>query len=82
MTEHSKGLWEKTKDVSAEAWDKTKDTTAKAWDKTKEVSAKAWDKTRDAFSDDDEDKAEADDMKHPMYNKERSCGNSSHRVKW
>ena len=36
----------------------------------------------DAFSDDDEDKAEADDMKHPMYNKERSCGNSSHRVKW
>lgn len=84
MTEHDKGLWEKTKDVSAEAWDKTKDTTAKAWDKTKEVSAKAWDKTRDAFSDDDDDKKEdeMEDVEHPMYNKEQGCSRTRFGGRW
>lgn len=41
------GMWDKTKDVSANVWDATKDGTEKAWDKTKDVSADIWDATKD-----------------------------------
>jgi hypothetical protein len=70
MDKHDKGLWEKTKDVSAEAWDKTK-----------EMSAKAWDKTKDAFRD-DEDNDDKSNMDSHSKNKKEGCSFSRYGSKW
>jgi hypothetical protein len=74
MDKHDKGLWEKTKDVSAEAWDKTK-----------EMSAKAWDATKNAFEKEDtadKDEPEADSSKHQMYNSDGKCNRTRYGARW
>lgn len=67
MTNHQKkkSVWEKTKDLSADAWDTTKEVSAKAWDKTKELSEDAWDATKSA-ADKVSDKFSKDEHNHKI----------------
>lgn len=51
QTAENQGVWDKTKEITADAWDGTKEVTSDVWDGTKKVTSDVWDGTKNVASD-------------------------------